>query len=117
MPVYRRANPDATFASLVGVPVPTGVRIVQYSSAHTDNFFHTTHFWLVEGDINAMRKLIQGTRFARSDEDAAWRLPEAGSPLGLKVTPQDLAEGYESDDARNRWFLVLKGQQQAIYVL
>jgi hypothetical protein len=117
MPAYRRANPDAAFSSLVGVPVPAGVRIVQYSSGLTDNFFHTTHFWLIEGDIGALRKLVEGTRFGRSNEDAAWELPDAATHLGLKLTPQDLAEGYESDDARNRWFLVLKGRQQAIYVL
>ena len=117
MPAYRRANPDAAFSSLVGEQVPSGVRIVRYSSGFTDNFFHTTHFWLVEGDVSALRKLVEGTRFGRSDEDAAWELPDAASQFGLKLTPQDLAEGYESDDDRNRWFLVLKGKQQAIYVL
>lgn len=117
MPAYRRANPDAAFSSLVGVPVPSGVRIVKYSSGITDNLFHTTHFWLVEGEVGALRKLVEGTRFGRSDEDAAWELPEAVSHFGLKMTPQDLAEGYESDDTHNIWLLILKGQQQAIYVL
>jgi hypothetical protein len=44
-------------------------------------------------------------------------LPEAGAKFDLKLTPKDLAEGYESDDARNRWFLILEGQRRAIYVL
>ena len=117
MPADRRANPDAAFSSLVGVRIPVGVRIVHYSSGHSDNFIHTTHFWLIEGDARAMRKLVEGTSFGRSYEDAAWELPEAASHFGLTRTPQDLAEGYEADHARNRWFLVLKGQQRAIYVL
>ena len=117
MPAYRRANPDAAFSSLVGSQVPAGVRIVGYSSALTDNLFHTTHFWLVEGDISALRKLVDGTSLGRSDQDAAWELPEAASRFGLKLTPQDLAEGYESEDPRNRWLLVIKDKQQAIYVL
>ena len=117
MPAYRRANPDAAFSSLVGVRIPSGVRIVRYSSGLTDNFFHTTHFWLFEGDVGGLRKLVEGARFSRSDDDAAWELPYAAAQFGFKLTPQDLAEGYESDGARNRWFLVLKGKQQAIYVL
>jgi hypothetical protein len=117
IPAYRRAHPDEAFSSLVGVPVPSGVRIVRYSSGVTDNFFHTTHFWLIEGNVGALRKLVEGTRFDHSDEDAGWELPDAALQFGLKLTPQDLSEGYESDDPRNRWFLVLKDQQQAIYVL
>ena len=117
MAAYRKANPQAAFSELVGVPAPAGVRVTQYTSAITDNFFHTTHFWLIEGDVMALRKVVEGTSFGRSDEDAGWVLPEAAAQFGLNLTPDDLAEGYESDHPRNRWFLILKGQQRAIYVL
>jgi hypothetical protein len=82
-----------------------------------DNFFHTSHFWLLEGDARSLRKIVEGTLFGRSDDDARWVLPEAGEQFDLKLTPKDLAEGYESSDPRGRWLLVLEGQQQAIYVL
>jgi len=114
---YRKAHPEAAFSALVGVQVPAGVRVTQYASAVNDNLFHTAHFWLLEGDADSLRKILAGTRFGRSDEDARWFLPEAGAQFDLELTPKDLAEGYESDDARNRWFLILEGQHRAIYVL
>jgi hypothetical protein len=114
---YRSANPASAFSALVGAPVPAGVHVTRYASAVTDNLFHTTHFWLLEGDVDALRKIAEGSSFGRSDEDASWTLPEAAAQFGMKVGPTDLAEGYEADHARNRWFLILKGQQRAIYVL
>ena len=114
---YRKANPASAFSALVGAPVPAGVRVTRYASAVTDNFFHSTHFWLLEGDADALRKIAESSSFGRSDEDAAWALSEAAAQFGMKAGPTDLAEGFESDHARNRWFLILKGQQRAIYVL
>jgi hypothetical protein len=114
---YRKANPASAFSALVGVPVPAGVRVTRYASAVTDNFFHTTHFWLLEGDAAVLRKIAEGSSFGRADEDAAWELPEAAAQFDMKIGPTDLAEGYESDHARNRWLLILKSHQLAIYVL
>jgi hypothetical protein len=114
---YRKANPESAFSTLVGAPVPAGVRVTRYAKAVTDNVFHTTHYWLLEGDAAELRKIAEGSSFGRSDEDAAWVLPKAAARFGMKVSPSDLAEGFESDHARNRWFLILKGQQRAIYVL
>ena len=114
---YRKAHPETAFSALVGVQVPAGVRVRQYASAVNDNLFHTAHFWLLEGDADSLRKVVAGTQFGRSDEDARWFLPEAGAQFDLKLTPKDLAEGYESGDPRNRWFLILEGQRRAIYVL
>jgi ABC-type Fe3+ transport system permease subunit len=47
---YRRAHPKAAFNSLVGVAVPPGVTVAKYSSKMDDNLFHTTHYWLMNGD-------------------------------------------------------------------
>ncbi len=114
---YRKANPASAFTALVGTPVPAGVRVTRYESAVTDNFFHTTHFWVLEGDADALRMIARGPSFVRSDEDASSVLPEAANQLGMTLSFTDLAEGYESEDSHNRWLLILKTQQRAIYVL
>jgi hypothetical protein len=113
---YRQANPQKAFASLVGAPLPAGVRAVSYESAVTDNFLHTTHFWLLEGDTPALQAMALAGHFARSDEDARYFVPDAAAEFGMELTPLDLAEGYESDHPRNRWFLILKDRRQAIFV-
>lgn len=117
VPVESFANPEAEFTTRVGLAVPAGVRIVQHASAINDNFLHTTHFWLLEGDPDALRTLVLNPRFGRSDDDAGWVVPGAAAQFGMKLGSKDLAEGYESDHPRNRWFLMLKGQRRAIYVL
>jgi hypothetical protein len=114
---YRKSNPEAAFVALVGTPVPSGVRVIKYASAVTDNIFHTTHFWLLEGDPDSLRKVATAPRFGRSDEDARWFLPEAGEQFKLNLTPEDLTEGYESDDPRNRWFFIFARPERAIYAL
>lgn len=115
--MYYKKNPSSAFSSLVGVQVPPKIHIIKYSNKTDDNLLHTTHLWLLQGDIEALRKIIVADGFERSDEDARWILPEIADQFGLKLTPTDLAEGYESNHAHNRWFLILKEQQLAIYVL
>jgi hypothetical protein len=37
MEAHRKANPEATFSAMTGMPIPPGIRVTQYASTVTDN--------------------------------------------------------------------------------
>ena len=81
-----------------------------------DNFFHTTHYWLLEGTTADLRQVLVGTDFGRSDEDAKGVAPDAAVALATSIAIDDVIEGYERERSRDSWFLLLKGGTRAIYV-
>ena len=111
-----REHPDAAFTELTGRALPNGVHASAYDNAMDDNFFHTTHYWLLEGETANLRQVLVGTGFGRSDEDAKWVAPSAADALATPISVDDVIEGYEWELPRNSWFLLLKGGQRAIYV-
>jgi hypothetical protein len=112
----RRGRPDAAFAELTGRALPTGVHASLYRSAIDDNFFHTGHYWVLEGETARLREVLIGTGFSRSDEDAKWVAPGAAEALGRAISAEDVLEGYEWERTRDSWFLLLKDGSRAIYV-
>jgi len=113
---HRKANPQSAFASLVDIRLPAGVQVISYANSTNDAYVHKAHVWLLEGEEGALRKMVEGTRSERSDEDARWLLPDAAALFGLQLNPGDLAEGYELEESRDRWFLIAKGKPRAIYI-
>jgi len=112
----RREKPDAAFAELTGRTLPVGVHASVYRSAFDDNFFHTGHYWILEGEADRLRQVLAGTEFGRSDEDAKWVASGAAEVLDTPISVEDVLEGYEWERARDSWFLILKGGKRAIYV-
>jgi hypothetical protein len=112
----RREQPDAAFAELTGRALPPGVHASLYCSAIDDNFFHTGHYWILEGETARLRDVLLGTGFGRSDEDAKWVMPSAAEALDTALSVEDVLEGYEWERARDSWFLLLKDGKRAIYV-
>jgi hypothetical protein len=92
------------------------VRASLYRSAIDDDFFHTGHYWVLEGDADRLRDVLVGTGFARSDEDARWVAPGAAEALDIPIVVGDVLEGYEWERGRHSWFLLLNGEKRAIYV-
>jgi hypothetical protein len=103
----RREDPDAAFAELTGRGLPSGVHASLYGSAIDDNFFHTGHYWILEGEVGGLREVLHGSGFGRSDEDAKWVVPSAAEALGTPISVEDVLEGYEWKGARDSWFLIL----------
>jgi hypothetical protein len=112
-----RADPVAAFTELTGQSLPSGVRVEKYRGTAGDNFFHTTYYWILEGDPEQLHKILVGTGFGRSDEDARWVAPSAASALEISLAPNDVVEGYEWERERDRWLLFVGPGSRAIYVL
>ena len=114
---YVRAHPDAGFRWLTGRDLPPGVRAVAYANRLTDNFFHTTHYWQLEGSAAALRQVTEGTGFRESTEDARWILPDLKELFGLPWTRSDVLIGYEWELDHDRWFVIFTGETTALYAL
>jgi hypothetical protein len=113
----RFESPDHGFRSETDHDLPAHVVATAHASEITDNFFHTSHYWLLQGPEASLRELAPMFGLARSDQDSNEMLrtvPEV-MPLG---EPPRLAEGYEGslDGGRDRWLLVLQPGNRAIFV-
>jgi hypothetical protein len=113
----RFESADRGFRSETDHDLPANVLATAHASEITDNFFHTSHYWLLQGPEANLRELAPMFGLARSDKDAGEMLrtvPEV-MPLG---EPLRLAEGYEGnvEGGRDRWLLVLQPGDRAIFV-
>ena len=84
-------------------------------SRFNDNFFHTGHYWLLSGQPDRLRAVIEGTGFARSDEDARWALPDMKGLFGVALSRADVVEGYDWGRSRNSWYSIFVGELTALY--
>src|SRR5262245_7401486 len=68
----RFSSQDLGFSSVTGMSLPANLSPLAHGSAMNDNFFHTTHFWLLRGPRESLLQLVPPPHFQRSDEDAKW---------------------------------------------
>lgn len=113
---YWRAHPAEAFTAITERQLPPGVRAVALRTAVTDNLYHTSYVWLLEGSGADLRKVLDGTGFGRSDDDARGYIPSATDMFDISGNDAEMLEGYEWERDRDSWYLVLKGEKRAIYV-
>jgi hypothetical protein len=118
---YRRhqfTSADRGFRTVTGRELPANVTAMSHSSAITDNFFHNSHFWLLQGPHAALRELAPVPDFERSDDDAKQWLHEASDALTL--ADSEILEGYEGGEriveGRHRWLLILPPGDRAVFI-
>ena len=111
---YWRSHPEAAFRSIIGRELPTGVRATAYAHEITDNLFHATHYWLLEGSPSALREVIRGTGFAES-EDAQHMMPDLRRMFGSDIEAAEVVAGYEWELDHDRWYCIFAGESTACY--
>jgi hypothetical protein len=105
------------FQFYTGVELPPDVQPVAHASAMDDNFFHTTHFWVLSGTDSAFKGLAKSFCLERSDEDALWLLTILNDEFGINQPTDDVLEGYEGSctGGRDRWLMDLGPENGAIF--
>ena len=111
---FRYADPSAAFTAITGRELPSGVTATQYGHKMTDNLFHTTHYWILRGDVTSLRQVVHGTGFAESG-DAGYMLPDLKALFGLPLGESDVATGFEWELDRDRWYCIFRDGQTALY--
>lgn len=111
---YLRTHPDTAFRAITGRELPAGVRATAYGHEMTDNLFHTTHYWLLEGSPSALRQVTSGTGFFES-EDAQHMMPDLRRMFGSSVAVTQVVAGYEWELGRDRWYCIFAGESTACY--
>jgi hypothetical protein len=112
---HRRSHPDAAFKAITGRSLPPGVRSIAYTHKMTDNLFHTTHYWLLEGSPSALRQVTNGTGFQESLEDALIVASELHPLFGVTWPAKEIVAGYEWELDRDRWYCIFAGETNAVY--
>ena len=112
--LYWRLNPDAAFRAITGRELPIGVRAMAYTHKLTDNLFHTTHYWLLEGSPSALLQVTNGTDFEESD-DAFVMAPDLRRMFGVSIVSTQIVAGYEWELDRDRWYCIFAGRTNAFY--
>ena len=111
---FRYADPPGTFTAITGRELPSGVTATHYGHAMTDNLFHTTHYWVIRGDITSLRQVVHGTGFSESG-DARYMLPDMKALFGLALGESDVVTGFEWELDRDRWYCIFRDEQTALY--
>jgi len=114
--MQRFASADHGFHAVTGRDLPANVQAMAHASEITDNFFHESHLWLLQGPAASLHELAPAPAFARSDEDAAGWIDDVSRRLGL--ADARMIEGYEgsTDGGRDRWLLILQPGDRAVFV-
>ena len=105
---------DAAFERITGLRLPPGVRVIGHDRTMHDNLLHVGNRWWLSGPPRALARLVDGSGFAVSTEDAKWMLP-ARDGRGHRWTPDDMRIGFECDGSRNDWYLILGDGSTALY--
>jgi hypothetical protein len=111
--LYWRAYPEAAYRSVTGAQLPPGVTATAYRTSMNDNLLHITHYWLLSGEPQSIRAVVESAPFARSDEDARAGLPAAAELFGARTFT--LVAGYEWEAPRNHWYYIFEGEADALY--
>ena len=111
---FRYADPSAAFTAITGRELPSGVTATQYEHEMTDNLFHTTHYWILRGDITILRQVVHGTGFFES-EDARCALPNMKALFGLALGESDVVTDFEWELDRDRWYCIFRDGETALY--
>jgi hypothetical protein len=112
---YWRSYPEAAFTAVTGRTLPVGVHASAYRSRLSDNLFHATHYWLLSGEPDALKQVVSGTGFERSDDDARSMLPDMERIFDVSLSHSQVVAGYEWELPRNRWYLIFAGERNALY--
>lgn len=112
--IYWRIYPEAAFESVTGRSLPPGVKAVAYIGRMEDALFHTTHYWRLTGSVPDLRQVIAGTGFVRQD-DVAVSVYRMARKFGLERSPSKVAEAYELDEMRFRFYCILGDSNEAFY--
>lgn len=105
---------DTAFERGTGLRLPPGVHVIGHDRAMHDNLLHVGDRWWLSGPPRALARLVDGTGFAVSTDDARWVLP-ARDGRGRRWTPEDVRIGFERDGSRNDWYLILGDGSTALY--
>jgi hypothetical protein len=111
---FRYADPTTAFTAITGRELPSGVTATRYQHEMTDNLFHTTHYWILRGDITSLRQVVHGTGFFESG-DARHMLPDMKALFGLALGESDVVTGFEWELDRDRWYCIFRDEQTALY--
>ena len=111
--LYWRSHPEAAFSSVTGGQLPEGVSATAYRGRVDDNLFHVTHYWLLSGEPQSIRAVVDSAPFARSDADARANLPDVAKLFGARRSA--LAAGYEWEAPRSHWYYIFEGEAEALY--
>jgi hypothetical protein len=110
---HNRVNaPDRAFVEITGSALPPALKATAYNSELTDNLFHSSHYWLLSGPDQELRSFAISQGFAESSEDARHAVPNLPELFGRPAT--GFVAGYEKDNGRNSWLILLEGV--AVYV-
>lgn len=110
----RHADPSGAFTAITGRVLPIGVTATNYEHELTDNLFHTTHYWILQGDITSLRQVIQGTGFSES-ADARYMLPDMKDLFGMALGESDIGSAFEWELDRDRWYCIFRDKRTALY--
>lgn len=111
---FRYADPSATFTAITGRELPSGVTATHYKHEMADNLFHTTHYWMLRGDITSLLQVVDGTEFFES-VDARYALPDMKTLFGVALGESDVITGFEWERDRDRWYCIFRDGQTALY--
>ena len=116
--LQQSISEDPGFKNQTGITLPANVLVVAYASEVNDNLFHVTHYWLLKGPTQAVRGLTGPFGLTRSDEDAAWALPDMRETFSLDLGPADVVEGYEGavDGGRDHWLVIFSEGRGALLI-
>jgi hypothetical protein len=105
---------DLGFESYTGMTLPPGIIPLAHTSRMNDNFFHTTHYWLLSAPAPLLRELAAQAQLVRSDEDARHTLTSMNVFDG---PPPEFKEGYEGsgDGGRDHWLVIVFPGDRAIF--
>ena len=114
----RPSSSDLGFEHYTGMRLPADIKAVAHKSEMTDNLFHTAHYWLLNGDVVAMRELATTFGLERSDEDAKFMLPDIQKVFDIDLGAGDIAEGYEGNPGggRDRWLFISSEKKTAVFI-
>ena len=115
MHAYRRANPELAYQQITGRKLPSGVHASAYNFQFDDSLLHIAHYWVLTGSEAELRRFAASASLGESTEDARWMLPDLSNLFGDRRTRDDVAVGFEGDQAKNDWLWVFKGGSDALY--
>jgi hypothetical protein len=112
--VYRDFFPNSAWNELIPTPVPNGLKLTGYTWKYTDNLFHISQYFLLEGSEEKLIELASNLNLGLS-QDAMYSYPNEIIISGVKLSQYSVKYGYEGAQNRNDWYWLVKERPIAIY--
>lgn len=116
--------PTWSFRLLTGRKIPPNVKVLDYESRFTDNFFYRSSFWLLQGNAADLAKVVEGGLFGvwgkapfTEQDEALYSLPDAGELFRMDQPEASLSTVYLQGESgvRSPAYWIFDSKQKAIF--